>query len=140
MLGKIFTLELIMLLLAVFGVLLWKKKVVTDSGQNCLTNILIDLILPANIFLSFQNAEVTPVMFRNFVIAVLISVLPMLGMAALGMVIYQKVPREARMVYRYGTVNSNAMFIGYPVIQSLFGSEGILQLTIPAYPATGGKP
>ena len=55
MLAEIARLEGIMLLLVLCGALLQKKQVIMPEGQSCLTDLLMDVILPSNIFLSLPK-------------------------------------------------------------------------------------
>lgn len=43
-----------MMLLLAIGVFLAKKKLITDQGRACLTDLLLFIILPANIIQSFR--------------------------------------------------------------------------------------
>ncbi|MEM5780466.1 MAG: AEC family transporter [Lawsonibacter sp.] len=129
MLSNILQLEGIMVLLAAVGVYLRRGGVITDEGRDCITDILMDVVLPCNIFLSFQ-ANVDRETIRSFPVTILISVLVMVGTAALGNICYLRKEESQAKVFRYGLVNSNALFIGLPVVQSLLGQEGVLQLTI----------
>lgn len=97
--------------------------VITDRGRDCLTDILMDLVLPCNIFLSFPS-DTDRETLRGFLVTIAISVFVMLLTALLGKILYHR--REARQekVFRYGLVNSNALFIGLPIVQSLLGDAG----------------
>ena len=58
------------------GYLAKKSKILTDQARSGLSNLLINLILPANIINSFlQNIEVSSSMFLNCLLAILISTL-----------------------------------------------------------------
>lgn len=122
-------LELVMVLLASAGILLRKRGVVTDAGQECLTDLMMDLILPCNIFLSFIGDADREVL-KASVLTIAISVVLMLLTAGLGRLLYGRKPEHLERVFRYGLVNSNSIFIGMPVIQSLLGAEGVLQLSM----------
>ena len=63
-------------------------------------------------------------------LTVIISVLVMLCTAILGKVIYRHREERKAKGFRYGLVNSNALFIGLPIIQSLLGDAGVLQLSM----------
>ena len=126
MLNKVLELELIMVLLILAGVWLRRQGVLTDGGRDCITDIMMRLILPCNIFLSFQM-EVPPEVFRQFGCTMLISLLVMIGVAVLGKVCYRRKPEHQAKVFQYGLVNSNALFIGLPMIQSLLGDPGVIQ-------------
>lgn len=129
MYGNILRLECIMLLLVLCGVVLRRRKMITDAGQDCLTDLLTTLILPCNIFLSFPE-QIALETLKSFFITIAISILVMIGTALLGKVIYGKRDEHEGKVFQYGLINSNAMFIGMPVIQGLLGSDGVLQQTM----------
>jgi len=122
-------LELVMVLLASAGVLLRRRGTITDEGRDCLTDLMMDLILPCNIFLSFIGKADWETL-RASLLTVAISVVLMLLTALLGRLLYSRKPERVGKVFRYGMVNSNALFIGLPIIQSLLGSDGVLQLSM----------
>lgn len=126
MLSKVLELELIMVALILCGITLRRKGVITDAGRDCITDIMMQLILPCNIFLSFQM-DVEPDVFRKFGTTMTISLLIMIGVAVLGRLCYAHKPESQAKVFRYGLVNSNALFIGLPMIQSLLGDPGVIQ-------------
>ena len=126
---NILRLEGVMAVLVLCGAALRRSKVITDEGQDCLTDLLTDLILPCNIFLSFPGQTDLETL-HSFLITILISVLVMLGTAGLGKAVYRRCEERTAKVFQYGLVNSNAMFIGLPVVQSLLGSQGVMQLTM----------
>ena len=129
MLAEIARLEGIMLLLVLCGALLQKKQVITPEGQSCLTDLLMDVILPSNIFLSLPK-EMDWATMKNFLVAIVLSVAVMLGSTALGLLCYGRCQEREKKVFRYGLINSNALFIGLPVVQSLLGAPGVAQLNM----------
>ncbi len=126
MLNKVLELELIMVLLILAGVWLRRRGTITDGGRDCITDVMMQLVLPCNIFLSFR-LEVEPGVFQKFGATMLISLLVMLGVALLGKLLYGTKPEQQARVFQYGLINSNALFIGLPVIQSLLGDPGVVQ-------------
>ena len=129
MLIDLIQLEFIMVLLVAAGIYLRRRSVITDEGRDCLSDLLTMLILPCNIFLSFEgNTDMSAL--KSSLLTVIISVLVMLCTAILGKVIYRHREERKAKVFRYGLVNSNALFIGLPIIQSLLGDAGVLQLSM----------
>ncbi|MEA5144385.1 MAG: AEC family transporter [Oscillibacter sp.] len=129
MISKILQLECIMVLLGAIGFFLRRRNVITAEGQNCITDLLLDVILPCNIFLSFET-DVDRETLHSFAVTVAISVIVMVLVAALGKWLYRRQEESRQKVFRYGLVNSNALFLGLPIIQSLLGADGVLQLTM----------
>ena len=102
---NILRLEGVMAVLVLCGAALRRSKVITDEGQDCLTDLLTDLILPCNIFLSFPGQTDLETL-HSFLITILISVLVMLGTAGLGKVVYRQ--WEERMGWSTPTPCSSA--------------------------------
>jgi len=119
--GQLF---LLLLLGAVF-----RRKVADAAFQKGLTDLLIDLILPCNILASFQTAFDQEVFIRSVTIFG-ISLGIQLGCWLLAVVLYRRQPPERRAVLQYGTICSNAGFLGMPVAEGLFGADGILLTSI----------
>lgn len=129
MLKDLLQLEIIMVLLALTGVWLRRRGIITDQGRDCLTDVLMTVILPCNIFLSFKT-DADMETLRSFLVTIVISVLVMLFTAVLGKAMYGRKEDHQQKVFRYGLINSNALFIGLPIIQSLVGDAGVLQQTM----------
>ena len=129
MLKDLLQLEAIMVLLVLTGIWLRRRGIITDQGRDCLTDVLMTVILPCNIFLSFKT-DADMETLRGFLVTIAISVLIMLFTAALGKALYRRKEDHQQKVFRYGLINSNALFIGLPIIQSLLGDAGVLQQTM----------
>nr|WP_325194840.1 AEC family transporter [uncultured Oscillibacter sp.] len=126
MLKDLLQLELIMVLLVLAGVWLRRRGTITDQGRDCLTDVLMTVILPCNIFLSFKT-DADMETLQSFLVTIAISVFVMLLVTVLGKALYRHKEEHQEKVLRYGLINSNALFIGLPVIQSLLGDAGVLQ-------------
>lgn len=124
-LGDVLELQLILFLVMGAGIVLTKLGVITASGRKCLTDLLIDLILPCNILCSFQIE-----MSRE----ILLATLWVLGIACgiqaacylLGKWIFCFAPEAQKKVLQYATMCSNAGFMGNPIIEGLYGAQGLL--------------
>ena len=114
-----------MMLLLAIGVFLAKKKLITDQGRACLTDLLLFIILPANIIQSFRiefNAEI----FRSTRDILILSILLQVLYGVVCAVCYNRYPFARKAVMQYGTVCSNAGFLGSPLAEGLFGGVGLL--------------
>ena len=114
-----------MMLLLAIGVFLAKKKLITDQGRACLTDLLLFIILPANIIQSFRiefNAEI----FRSTRDILVLSILLQVLYGVVCAVCYNRYPFARKAVMQYGTVCSNAGFLGSPLAEGLFGGVGLL--------------
>ena len=129
MMAELLRLELVLVLLAGLGLFLCKRQFLVGDGQKCLTDIVTDVILPCNIFLSFLDSGGVK-MLRASLVTVGLSVVTIVGSSALGWLLYRRMAPQKRAVFQYGIANSNALFIGLPIIQNLLGADGVLQLSM----------
>lgn len=126
---ELLRLELVLMLLTGTGFFLYKRRILTEEGRKCLTDIVTDVVLPCNIFLSFLGSGGVEVLRTSFV-TVGLSIVTIVGGSFLGWLLYRRMPPQRRAVYQYGIANSNAIFIGMPIIQNLLGADGVLQLSM----------
>ena len=122
-------LQIMMFLLMALGAYLRKKNIITKDGKNMLTDLVIDVILPCNIVASFC-VELEMQTLKASLNVLLISTLLQLLCTFLSAFCYGGVPKEKRVIMQYGTVCSNAAFLGNPVVEGLYGSLGLLYASI----------
>jgi predicted permease len=113
-----------MFLLMLVGLILRKKDIITVKGKQCLTDLIIDVILPANIIKSFL-IEFNRKILLNFLTIFLISIGIQIFCTFLSRVLYKKEGSDRRKVLQYGIICSNAGFLGNPIAEGVFGSMGL---------------
>ena len=126
---ELFTLQMQMFLLIIAGMILKKKKIVSDSTKNDLTDLLISFILPCNIINSFRmefNIQILKKFFWLLVISLTIQMFAYL----IGKVIYSKEKEGEKKVLQYLTLVSNAGFLGFPIAEGVYGAQGLLYASI----------
>ena len=106
------------------GFLVRKCNAVDQQGQKSITNLVVDVILPCNIFKAFVSADLDTL--RNdgiwvFVIALGFHLFCMLY----GRLVFRKPPVGERNCLRFAALCSNAGFLGIPVAEGLYGPEGL---------------
>ncbi|MBE5954913.1 MAG: AEC family transporter [Lachnospiraceae bacterium] len=121
---KLITLQLTMFILMLTGLFLRKKELITAEGKRVLTDLVINVILPANIIKSFL-IEFNKTIFLNFLSILLISIGLQILCIFLSHVLYKKETAPRRKVLQYGIVCSNAGFLGNPLAEGVFGSMGL---------------
>ena len=114
-----------MLLLILVGALLRYRGKITDAGRECLTDVVIEAIIPCSIVLSFVGQGSLDKLLGSLPIIGL-SILSMAAQVALGKICFRHMEPEVKKLANYAMVNSNCMFIGFPVILSLLGEEGAM--------------
>ncbi len=128
-LETILTLQGMLFLLVAAGVILTRFNILPQEGTKILTDLVINLILPCNIIYSFQM-ELNLNILRGILIIFTISVLIQVGCMLLSKFMYQKQPPARRKVLQYGTVCSNAGFMGNPITEGVFGAQGLVYASI----------
>lgn len=118
--------ELFLLMLA--G-LIFRKRLVGNNAKKDLTTIVLNLILPCNIIASFMT-EFDPLLFRQSFSILLISFVNQFFCLVLAKVLYRNRLPEKQAVMRYGTLCPNSGFLGTPIAEGIWGSEGILLTSV----------
>lgn len=118
----------IMFLLIIVGVICYKVKLIDVVSNKKLSNLVLMLVNPMVIFSSYQRAFDADLLYGLFlsialavathIIAICISFLCVRG------------GREDRIgLERFAVVYSNCGFMGIPLVQGVFGSEGVFYVT-----------
>lgn len=128
-LEQLINLQIMMLLEISTGWFLKRRNIVTEEGKAALTGLIVNVILPCNIVHAFM-VEFTPEILKNGVLVLIISILIQLICTVIGRFSYENAKREEQIVLKYGTVCSNAGFLGNPVVEGLYGTSGLLMASI----------
>lgn len=123
------TLQGELFLLMALGLFFKRRGIVGDGFQQGLTELIIGLILPCNIIDSF-DVKFSLTILRQTLSVLLVSLGIQLGCWLLAGVLYRRQSPDKLPVLQYGTICSNAGFLGNPVAQGIFGSRGLLLASI----------
>lgn len=118
----------IMFILILFGFFLYKKGSFTRRGCNQLSNFVLSAVCPVLIFTSFQK-ELEPRLINGLLTAFLFSVIAHAVLIALGVIFCGKRRGEDGGVERFAVAYSNCAFLGIPLIEAVYGTDGIFYLT-----------
>lgn len=118
----------VMFVLILLGFFLYKKKVFTRRGCGQLSELVLTLVCPVLIFVSFQK-ELEPRLVRGLLIAFALSFASHIVLIALSMLFFGKRRGESMGVERFAAAYSNCAFMGIPLIDAVYGSDGIFYLT-----------
>ena len=116
-------------LLVAVGVLMRKMNIVTKEGQKSITDLVINLILPCNIVKAFCmdfTGQMGVELVAVFVISAGIQVLAVIY----GKVMFNKETEARKKCLRYGTICSNAGFLGNPIAEGVYGPYGLLLASV----------
>lgn len=118
---------LVMVLIALAGFVIYKKGIINEKGSKVLTTLLLTVVNPMMIIDAYQ-VEIDSRLMNNFLISAVLAIISHL----VGIVISFAAVRKGKANYeieRLSVVYSNCGFIGIPLINGIFGSEGVLYLT-----------
>lgn len=117
----------IMFLIILLGYILFKTKVISEQGRKQLSEVLLTIVIPALVIMAYQ-IDVTPEIMKGILWSYLLSAISIIiGIIIARICIKDKMEnfRMCRMCVGY----TNCAFMGIPLIEALFGSEGVLYLT-----------
>ncbi len=120
-------------LIMMTGWLLVRVGIIQKSGRALLTDLVINVTLPASILKSFQMEFNREILVSCMVIAI-VAVLIQLGAYGLGMVLYPGFRDDRKKVLQYATICSNAGVLGNPIAEGIFGGLGLLYASVYVIP------
>lgn len=121
--------QLMMFLLVAIGFFVRKKEIIGGAARRQLVNFCLYITLPFNIFHSFRM-EWKWSMLAEFAVVLLLSVGYNAVSIAVSYCSYRKTDSARQKPLRYGTIVSNGGFLGNPVIEGIYGSEGLFYASV----------
>ncbi len=107
-----------------------KRKIITKELNKGLTEILTKITLPLMIIASFNityNSGIKSNIRKTLFYSAIIIVLSIVVTHLLLLIVKDK---NKRKILEFGNVFSNCGFMGFPIIESIYGSEGIIYASI----------
>ena len=117
---------IVMFMILVVGIIAYKAKVVTKEGNTTLSDLLLLVVNPFVIFMSFQM-DFTYELFIRLWISIGFAIV---CHAVAIIIAYIAIGRKIKdyEIERISSIYSNCGFIGIPIITALFGQEGAFYL------------
>ncbi len=114
----------VLFIIMIFGFIARKRDIITRDMTEKLSDIILLLTQPLLIITSF-NFDLSKEMLRNAGLVFLLSLGIHLISIVFSLFLFPGYPHRIKSVLQYVTVFSNCGFMGFPVLQSIFGSVGI---------------
>lgn len=122
--------QIIMLFLILFvGYIARKKNILTDESNRILSELLLNVSFPLMIIASFNYSFSKDMLYtaeKLFILSLIIH----LCLILLTRIFYHKYKHESKSVLRFISIFSNCAFMGYPIIQSIYGNVGVFYTAI----------
>ncbi len=131
--SSLIDLQIELFILMMIGYILRKVNIIPASARKSLTDLVIYVVLPANIINSFL-IEMNWDIIQSGIIVLIISIIIQIFCQLLGKHLYPMANKKQIPVLSYGTICSNAGFMGNPLIESIYGSTGLLFASIYCIP------
>lgn len=126
--------QIVVLFLIIFlGFFVRKRNIISRDMTGKLSDFILRVTQPLLIITSF-NFDISKEMIRKVMFIFLLSLAIHGFSIVIAQILYSKYPFRIKSVLKYVTVFSNCGFMGFPVLESIFGTVGVLYGSIYVIP------
>lgn len=118
----------IMLILITIGIICRKTGVITKESNKDLSKLVLQVVNPVMIFMSYQTDN-RPELVKNLLLTFVFSVGAFVVTAIGAYILVRKKDGRNTEIERFSAIYSNCGFMGIPLVNALFGMEGVFYLT-----------
>ena len=118
------------------GYILGKRGIITQKGRSEITNLVLDIMLPASIVAAFLDQKISSELMHQSVTVLIATFVLQAVSVVLGSVLFprSKFAEEDRKIFRYSTINTNASFVALPILNTILGSLGSILTSVAMIP------
>ena len=120
-----FSIQIFLLCLVLVGVITVKVRIVDEHTRSSMSDLVLNLFLPCNILSSFFGSHRSQLPSMGVIFSISLGLMVLCYVLS-KFVLYRKEGVEQKKVLLYATLISNASFLGNPVVESIYGSEGLV--------------
>lgn len=116
-------------LIMLIGVYGSKRKIITPTINKGLTNILLEISLPCLVVSSFifdMNDDLKSNIIKCFIYSPISLIITMI----VSYIALYPIKSDKKIIMQFANVFLNCGFVGFPIIYSIFGNEGIIYASI----------
>ena len=116
-------------LIILVGIYAAKKRIITKEINKGLTNILLKITLPCLVVSSFifdLSDELKDNIIRCFIYSPLVLIISIV----ISYILLIPIKGEKKIIIQFANVFSNCGFIGFPIVFSIYGNEGVIYASI----------
>ncbi len=118
----------IMSLIICVGILCYKRKLLNDEAGKKLSGFVLNVVAPCFMFMSYQ-IEFSPDRIKGLLTAFALSLAVHIVFIAGASLIIRKKDSSEYIIERFSVIYTNCGFVGIPLIDGVFGSEGVFYAT-----------
>ena len=114
-------------IIILLGFFLGRRKLISTEANKDLVNLLLSVFMPASLFFAFP-ATATEDLLNLFFLGLLAGFVIMLSLILISKLIFNKNLWRKSLVTegQFAFIFNNATFLGYPIISTTFGEQGII--------------
>jgi predicted permease len=116
--------QLLLFLYMLCGFIVSRLKIIRDDNRGVLVRVLMDVAMPMMVLNAF-NKPTSGEQLRSSLLVMAIAGLSCLVTWGIGSLLWRRQPENKRKVLMYASMFSNAGNAGLPVLNLVFGPEGI---------------
>lgn len=130
---SIVDLQIEIFIIVAIGFILSKVGLFKVDTRKQLTDILINVVLPVAIIKSFMM-KVTLETLKATLSILIIAIVVQIAIIIANKYLYTRYDNDRANIMKYSSIVSNAGFMGMPIVESIFGSTGLLYCSIALIP------
>ena len=119
---------LIIFIILIVGMFLAKKGLVDSNGSKQMSNLVVNIVSPAVIFMSFQT-DYDPAKVHGLLLTFLLTFTVYVITVPLSILFIRKKDSTDAAIERMAVVYSNCGFMGIPLVAGIFGYEGVFYVS-----------
>ncbi|HEX2976529.1 MAG TPA: AEC family transporter [Bacteroidales bacterium] len=118
----------ILAVVVIIGIIGASVKVITSESKDMLSKVIFNISLPLMLFTNFLKLEATPKLLANSFVVLSVTGLVVFFLLLVGWVSSRVIGIQGReaAVFKAHSMFGNTIFLGFPLINALFGPEGLL--------------
>lgn len=118
----------IMLILIIVGIICAKTGIISKNANKDLSAFVLQIVNPVVILMAYQM-EYRSDLVKNLLMCFLLSLMAFIIVIPLAYLLIPDKKERDTSVERFSAIYSNCGFMGIPLINALFGTEGVFYLT-----------
>lgn len=116
-------------ILMIIGIYARKKDIITDEINKGLTDILLKISLPLLIISSF-NITYSDELKLNVMKSFYYSIITFVISVIVSKILLKLIKSNNKYILQFSNVFSNCGFVGFPIIEGIYGKEGLIYASV----------
>ena len=120
---SVFMTQIFLLCLMAVGAITAKARIVDVHSRLSLTELALSVFLPCNILSSFFGTDRSQLFSLGIILVISLGIMAL--SLLLSLMLYMRVAPNQKKILLYATLISNAALLGNPVVENIYGLEGL---------------